>query len=350
MMTASDHSLTVSGEDWEGAVSAMTLDEGVGGVSAVSVAGIGERGGDGWVYVSKDAARSHPLFGIHGWALILAAALACGPIVLVWQSTSILTSIYGHPSDTWLVIAADATVLMFAWATVHALAVESGAFHIRLFFTTLLALCGGLLFLGTFWAALPVGYGHVFWWGVVMRLGIPVVLAIYVLRSDRVNVTTRFRVRPDDPWLTELWTGRRPEADTGLLARLIRRFGFDGDEPVVSATDPIPEGSHAYVIDPYYTAGGGFEPEHVVLPRADARNDEPMAMDVEPAGPPEGGWGEAARAAAPTVADARSGSDADASADDATLERLRRLRRAYDEGLISTDELEATRRRIIAEL
>lgn len=350
----------------------MAFERGTGSAAADAAVdgGLRARVSDGWVYVAEDAARSHPLFGVYGWALLLLGALAIGPIVLIWQDVSILVSIYGRPGEIWAILAADAVVLVFAWGALYSLATEHPSFQARFYRAALLGFCSGLLFFAVMWTGLPPAYEHVAWWGVIMRCVTPVVFAVYVVRSDRINVSTQCRVRPDDPWLLAQWDGGRHEATAGgPLAGFMRRLGLAaGATPRPEAEagpEPVPEDSHAYVIDPYYTAGGGIEPKHLVQPRADAHRGEPTIWEVEPEAPPDDHWGDDGPLEAaeppprapepPAPAPAAHGDEPPEEepalkGDEATLERLRRLQRARDEGLISDAEYQMKRSRIVADL
>ena len=145
----------------------------------------------GWISLSRAQAARHPLYGVDGWlvalAVFLALGLAMGLVELFdfWATTD-----HGGLS-AWIM--AGLRSVMALWATVIfvLLVARSRAFPTAFVAYTLFY----IIYLGLFGLAFAhVTNGAVFT-GVAAAVPLHLIAIAYVLRSRRVNVTFRRRVR-----------------------------------------------------------------------------------------------------------------------------------------------------------
>lgn len=162
------------------------------------------RSGD-WVYLPGDAARHHPLYGVYAWAFFLLACLVLGPIISLYQDVRILVGVAQRPDEFWLVLAAEIVFLAAAWKAAGRLRLESADFSRYFFIAAVLGLCVAALFFAILIESGPRELDRLALSGLVWR-AVPILIwTLYVLRSRRIDVTTRKRVSSSDPFLRAQW-------------------------------------------------------------------------------------------------------------------------------------------------
>ena len=147
-----------------------------------------------WTKIAEDEARLHPLYGFGGWLYgvyaveVLTLAFTLEGVVRVAQHYGIEQLANPSFGIMWLQVVLHLPFLLMAPIRARAMPLVS-----------IVCYWAGILFsLGVFvapglWMDLEVIGRALFWvtWGVVFTL--------YLLRSRRVNVTYRHRVRADEP-------------------------------------------------------------------------------------------------------------------------------------------------------
>ncbi|MBR9973380.1 hypothetical protein [Magnetospirillum sulfuroxidans] len=136
-----------------------------------------------WVTISRDEARTHPLYGFGGWNWVL---------LLVCLNEGVVACIFPGDGLTWAV--------MFALSVALSLAlVLNFRVFLPLFYLYAAVSIAATLFI-TFQGMahtmeIPIGLG------MSPSLLIRIIFLIYVRESRRINVTLRNRVKADDPFL-----------------------------------------------------------------------------------------------------------------------------------------------------
>lgn len=242
----------------------------------------------GWVYLPEAFARQHPFHGAHGWSLILLGFLFLGPLVVIGKDFGLIERLPTLPVEFYGVIVADLVVLAFCWRAGTRLAREREDFQPAFHLAAAICLCGALLFLAVMIEGAPRQFQNEALTDFLRRTVPILVCWLYVVRSRRVNVTTRNRVAADDAFLRGQWL-----ADETPESAAARR-----DQERVDRSTMI------------------MSPLRSIVRRG--RRDG---------------------AAPPPVARSEQ--------DPVVLERLRRLQAARREGLISEAEFEAKRRELV---
>lgn len=179
----------------------------------------------GWVYLDPEDARAHPSYGVYGWALFLLAILFVGPMVLLWQDVEIAFGAYDAPQDAWILVAIDALLLIACWTACRKLGAEHKGFYAWFIIAIALGLCSLAAFvsltLGDVREILPSGSVEVtregwrglvdmvptiVWWGIALRIIAMVFAIMYVMQSQRVNVTISRRVSTNDAFIARAWS------------------------------------------------------------------------------------------------------------------------------------------------
>lgn len=329
------------------------------------------RSGD-WVYLPGDAAQHHPLYGVYAWAFFLLACLVLGPIIFVYQDVRILVSVPQRPDEFWLVLAAEIVFLATAWKAAGRLRVESADFSRYFFIAAAIGLCVAALFFAILVESGPRELDRLALSGLVWR-AVPILIwTLYVLRSRRIDVTTRKRVPSSDPFLRAQW---RSDGAVGE-PRVIRHVPmFHHRTSRDDGTAPAPRGA---VREPVRrprrqteSADSG-EDETVVVHRGAAprpqrapsreivetysprRPTRPMPRALEPARSrplvrqQQTAPGEELREPLPVDSPDRDRLAQPQSAE--VLDRLRQLQLAREEGLITSSEERAKRQELLREL
>ncbi|MGZ0186708.1 MAG: SHOCT domain-containing protein [Alphaproteobacteria bacterium] len=178
----------------------------------------------GWVYLDPEDARSHPDYGVFGWALFLLGVLFIGPMILLWQDVEIFFGPYDRPENTWILLVVDAILLLASWTACRLLGAERKQFYYWFYTTVILTLCSLAIFIslclfdtreilpfgvseptGTGWQGLFAEIPSIVWWGICLRVLAIVFASIYVMQSRRLNVTVAKRVIPLDPFVAHTW-------------------------------------------------------------------------------------------------------------------------------------------------
>ncbi len=326
-------------------------------------------GRGGWVYLPEDFAQQHPLYGVYGWALLLLALLFVGPLPLVAQDLRLLFGTGPRPEVgmMMLVLATDLLFLGTCWLAGRRLSAERPEFQRYFAVAALAGLCAAMLFFYVMLEGLPRDYEERAVIGFFWR-AVPIVLwSFYVLLSKRINVTTRKRVTSRDPFLRSQWLSEETPAGgisqtrrRSLFARPIRKIPVvatrpPADVPTPAAAAPAPTASDA--------------PGHEFRPRRDPEAaPEPAPAPAAPAarrsGPVEYLYAprrpatrtlpaeplSTRQAAAAALATAPAPTRRRQSEQALLLDRLRRVQIAYDEGLITEEELRAKRAELLREM
>ncbi len=140
-----------------------------------------------WAYLDEPSARSHPLYGVEGWAALLGVSLAfIGPAI------AILQLLQNRATGLEFAIEAALTALVIGYALFVAYLLWAQSAGFRLHYTILagIGLAFGLIAL----VIEPVS--------ALREMAVAVVWLAYVYLSRRINVTTLKRVRLGDPYLT----------------------------------------------------------------------------------------------------------------------------------------------------
>ena len=145
----------------------------------------------GWISLSREQAARHPLYGVGGWLVALAIfvgiGLAMGIVELFdfWATTD-----HGGLS-AWIMAGLRSVMALWATAIFALLLAGSRAFPTAFVAYSLF----NIIYLGLFGLAFAhVTHGQVFV-GVAGAVPLHLLAIAYVLRSRRVNVTFRRRVR-----------------------------------------------------------------------------------------------------------------------------------------------------------
>ena len=162
----------------------------------------------GWVQLSRAQAAQHRLFGVQGWlvvlALFVALGLAMGVVELIdfWATTD-----HGGLS-AWIMAVLRSAMALWAALIIGLLLGGSRAFPTNFVAYTML----NIVYLGLFGLAFAhVTHGAVFA-GVGAAIALNLLAIAYVLRSRRVNVTFRRRVRAKKSGNT------KPPPEAGIAA------------------------------------------------------------------------------------------------------------------------------------
>ena len=139
-----------------------------------------------WVYLTKEAAESHPLYGVRGWLLGFLISFCVGGLLLAglvaWRiiAPSRIVAVDRHfvmvgiaLASLWVVFLAVPRSKQFAGWSIAMMAATAVAAII------------------TADAGRPPGYHY------------NILVIIYLVRSRRVNVTMKWRVRANDPFLQQ---------------------------------------------------------------------------------------------------------------------------------------------------
>lgn len=211
----------------------------------------------GWVYLDPEEARAHPSYGVYGWAFFLLVILFVGPMVLVWQDVEIAFGAYDAPQDAWILVAIDALLLIACWTACRSLGAEQKGFYGWFIIAIALGLCSLAAFislaLGDVLDILPSGAAElnrqgwrglvdmvptIVWWGIALRIIAMLFAIMYVMQSQRVNVTISRRVSPNDAFIARVWnvpTGQ-PVARGVPVEPQAPRYGGSSDPPLQTTT------------------------------------------------------------------------------------------------------------------
>ena len=178
----------------------------------------------GWVYLDPDDARSHPDYGVFGWALFLLGVLFVGPMILLWQDVEIAFGPYDRPDNAWILLIVDAVLLVASWTACRNLGAERRQFYPWFLITVVLAMCSLAAFVSIClfdvrdvlpygvrepsaqgWAGLFQSIPGIVWWGIILRVAAILLASVYVLQSRRLNVTVAKRVIANDPFVERAW-------------------------------------------------------------------------------------------------------------------------------------------------
>jgi len=175
----------------------------------------------GWVDLNPETARTHPEYGVYGWALVLLGALFVGPGILLWQDVEIAFGPYDRPSFIWIQLLIDGVLLTAAWNACRFLGGERAEFYRWYAVSVLIALVSLASFVtlclfdvqpyltaaapaasvdGT-WLADVAAAPSIVVSGMLLRATGLVAATLYVLRSRRLRVTVAKRTLADDPFL-----------------------------------------------------------------------------------------------------------------------------------------------------
>lgn len=179
----------------------------------------------GWVYLDPEDARAHPSYGVYGWALFLLAVLFVGPMVLLWQDVEIAFGAYDAPQDAWILVAIDAVLLIACWTACCKLSSEQKGFYAWFIIAIMLGLCSLAAFISiglsdvreivpsgaveetrAGWRGLVDAVPTIVWWGVALRVIAIIFATMYVMLSQRMNVTIARRVPPNDDFIARAWS------------------------------------------------------------------------------------------------------------------------------------------------
>ena len=329
-------------------------------------------GRGGWVYLPEDFARQHPFYGPYGWAWLLLLFLFVGPVVLGLQDFRIALGVAPRPDLFWIVVAAELAFGVLCWIAGLKLGRERSDFPPFFYLTAAVGIVCALLFFYVLLEGLPRDYEDRALFGFLWRAVPIIVWTVYVRRSKRINVTTLKRVTSRDPFLRSQWLSDETPAGgvsqarrRSLFARPFRKISVvatrpPGDIPTPGSTErvavrePVPE------LTPRRAEETRYEPAE---PVAEAPPPPPPPRPVlrRPTAPAAERHYVARRVASAAVpAETISTRPADAHAPDPgrrqrmesalVLDRLRRLQIAYDEGLITADELRGKRAELLREL
>jgi hypothetical protein len=145
----------------------------------------------GWIGLTRAQAAQHPLYGVRGWLVVLAifvaVGLAMGAVELVdfWATTD-----HGGLS-AWIMAGLRSVMALWAALIFVLLLARSRAFPVAFVAYSVFY----IIYLGLFGMAFAhVTHGAVFC-GVAAAVPMHLLAIAYVLRSRRVNVTFRRRVR-----------------------------------------------------------------------------------------------------------------------------------------------------------
>ena len=185
----------------------------------------------GWVYLDPEDARAHPSYGVYGWAFFLLAILFVGPMILLWQDVEIAFGSYDAPQDAWILVAIDALMLIACWTACRKLGAEHKGFYAWFIIAIALGLCSLAAFislaLGDVREILPSGAVElnregwrglvdmvptIVWWGIALRIIAMLFAIMYVMQSQRVNVTISRRVSPNDVFIARAWSAPTGQA------------------------------------------------------------------------------------------------------------------------------------------
>jgi hypothetical protein len=146
---------------------------------------------DGWVPLTRAQAAQHPLYGVGGWLVVLAFFVALGfamgivEVLDFWETTD-----HGGLS-AWIMAGLRSFMALWALLIFILLLTASRAFPTAFVAYTMFY----IIYLGLFGLAFAhVTHGAVFR-GVAAAIPLHLLAIAYVLRSRRVNVTFRRRVR-----------------------------------------------------------------------------------------------------------------------------------------------------------
>lgn len=167
---------------------------------------------DGWVTVSQPAARRHPLYGIRGWSIVLLLRLFLGAALSTISVARLIFLLVKHDQPVGQLLTANISMAML-WALIFlglgVALLKKNVWFINVYVSVvavgiLLTLAAPLV--DTLIRGVPADrifakVPSAIW---LTRGGFAVLdiaLCGYVLLSRRINVTTKNRVRPDDPIL-----------------------------------------------------------------------------------------------------------------------------------------------------
>jgi hypothetical protein len=140
-----------------------------------------------WAYLDEASAKSHPLYGVEGWAALLGISLGfIGPAIAIFQ---ILQS-RATGQEFAIEVALTAVLIGYSLFVAYLLWTEAPKFRMHY---TILAGIGLILNL----LALVVEPTSA-----IRDMATAAIWLAYVYLSRRINVTTLKRVRVGDPYLT----------------------------------------------------------------------------------------------------------------------------------------------------
>jgi hypothetical protein len=141
-------------------------------------------------------------------------------MVLLWQDVEIAFGAYDAPQDAPILVAIDALLLIASWIACRKLGAEHKGFCAWFVITIALGLCSLAAFisfgLGDVHEILPSGSVEltregwrglvdavptIVWWGIALRIFAMLFAIMYVMQSQRVNVTISQRVSPNDAFI-----------------------------------------------------------------------------------------------------------------------------------------------------
>lgn len=155
------------------------------------------------VKVSADVARTHPLYGVAGWTVVLAVFTILDAIIaaLVMLGTIVVAS-RGIAAWHWLIVLVQGAMLTWLVVCIVKLFEKHEIFP-RLF--TCMCVASGAL---SVFMMVVGGFN----WVALVQLAVVGIYIGYVQSSRRINVTYRHLVAADDPILAQSGAGNAPEA------------------------------------------------------------------------------------------------------------------------------------------
>ncbi len=145
----------------------------------------------GWIELSSEEAVRHPLFGVHGWLVAIAIFVALGlaralvELIDFWETTD-----HGGLA-AWIMAILRSVMALWAALVLGLLLGRSRAFPTNFAAYSMV----NVIYLVLFGLAFAhVTHGRVFA-GVAVAIVLNLVAIAYVVRSRRVNVTYRHRIR-----------------------------------------------------------------------------------------------------------------------------------------------------------
>lgn len=170
----------------------------------------------GWVSISPELAKTHPLYGFGGWLILAAIGHFLSPIRAAIELYPVYSQVeYGTlPPEfqtlLYVEIALNALFMIWSWANIVLMVTLNRFFPaswIALAIGSLILMVGDAIAVKTLLDSLgqPMTWEEVFDPDTIREIARTVVSAAiwipYALIAKRVNVTYRHRVRADDPIL-----------------------------------------------------------------------------------------------------------------------------------------------------
>ncbi len=145
----------------------------------------------GWIRLSRAQAERHRFYGVRGWLVLLAVFVAVGLAMAVVELTDFWGTTDHGGISAWIMAVLRSVMALWAALTLGMLIGGSRAFPPSFVAYSMF----NIIYLGLFGLAFAHVTHNAVFAGVAVAIPLNLIAIAYVLRSRRVNVTYRRRVR-----------------------------------------------------------------------------------------------------------------------------------------------------------